>query len=143
EISPEEDARIRRKIDMHLLPLFCTIYGLQLMDKTCMAYGSVMGFLAEDKLTLAEYSWLGSMFYFGYLVGEYPLGLALQKLPLAKVTSFNIIAWGAMLCLMSVGKNFAGLMAIRFFLGFFESSITPALTLFTSQYYKRSEQGTR
>jgi hypothetical protein len=29
------------------------------------------------------------------------------------------------------------------FLGFFESSITPALSLFTAQYYKTREQGSR
>jgi ACS family allantoate permease-like MFS transporter len=96
----------------------------------------------------------------GYLVGEYPLNIGLQKFPLAKYTAVMIILWGAILCLMAVGGSFRNLMVIRLFvvpqgdtdcpkaltdsfLGFFESIITPALTIFTSQYYKASEQGTR
>jgi ACS family allantoate permease-like MFS transporter len=36
-----------------------------------------------------------------------------QKLPLAKFTAANIVIWGAIVCLMAVGKNFTGLMIIR------------------------------
>lgn len=31
-MSPEDDARIRRKIDCRLMPLLCTIYGLQFVS---------------------------------------------------------------------------------------------------------------
>lgn len=37
----------------------------------------------------AEYSWLGSMFYFGYLAWEYPTNRLLQRLPLGKYCMFN------------------------------------------------------
>ncbi|GFZ44886.1 Uncharacterized transporter [Saitozyma sp. JCM 24511] len=142
-LSAEEDARIRRKIDWNLLPLLSLIYGLQFLDKTCMSYAVVMGFRTDTHITLDQYAWLGSIFYLGYLVGEYPLSFALQKLPMAKMTGFNIIVWGVVLSLISVAQSFSHLMALRFFLGFFESSITPALSLFTAQYYKTREQGSR
>lgn len=64
-------------------------------------------------------------------------------MPLAKFTSANIIIWGAILCFMSVAKGFASLMVVRFLLGFFESTIAPSLMIFTAQWYKKSEQGTR
>jgi ACS family allantoate permease-like MFS transporter len=136
-----------------------------------------MGFRSDLHLTGDQYAWLGSIFCaygheleallglmrdLGYLVGEYPLNVGLQKFPLAKYTAVMIVIWGAILCLMAVGGSFRGLMVIRLyvtyllvracreslslthsFLGFFESIITPALTIFTSQYYKAAEQGTR
>lgn len=37
-ISPEDDARIRRKIDFNLLPLLCIIYGLQFVSSTSMQF---------------------------------------------------------------------------------------------------------
>lgn len=44
---------------------------------------------------------------------------------------------------MAATRNFAGAVAIRFFLGFFEAAVTPGFTLFTSQWYTREEQGFR
>jgi len=49
----------------------------------------------------------------GYLVGEYPLNMGLQRFPLAKYTAAMIIVWGAILCLMAVGGSFRALMVIR------------------------------
>lgn len=153
-ISPEDDARVRRKVDWILLPYLMTIYGLQFLDKTAMTYASVMGFREANHLNLSEYSWLASIFCksslitaltkdLGYIVGAYPMVMLQQRLPLAVFTGFNITIWGGILCFMAVGHNFAGLMVVRFFLGFFESSIGPALMLFTGMWYKKSEQGSR
>jgi ACS family allantoate permease-like MFS transporter len=72
-----------------------------------------------------------------------PTNRLLQRLPLAKWSSFNVIMWGATLCCMAATKNFAGAVAVRFFLGVFESAVTPGFALFTSQWYTRKEQGTR
>ena len=44
---------------------------------------------------------------------------------------------------MAATKNFAGAVAVRFFLGVFEAAVTPGFALFTSQWYTRKEQGTR
>lgn len=49
----------------------------------------------------------------GYLAGSYPMNLLQQKLPLAKFTALNIVIWGAIVCCMAVGKDFAGLMVVR------------------------------
>ena len=40
-------------------------------------------------------------------------------------------------------KNFAGLMAARFFLGVSESAVAPGFSLVTGIFYKRSEQPLR
>jgi len=39
----------------------------------------------------------------------------------------------------SPGLDYKGFLALRFFLGFFESSITPAFNHLTSQYYRQNE----
>jgi hypothetical protein len=40
-------------------------------------------------------------------------------------------------------KNFPGIAAARFFLGCFESALTPAFVLITSVFWKRQEQAVR
>ena len=67
----------------------------------------------------------------------------MQRLPLAKYTASNIVFWGIVLACMSACQNWAGLMVVRTFLGVFEASITPGFALFTSQWYKKHEQGAR
>lgn len=93
ELSEETNKRLLRKIDLHLMPILCIVYGLNYLDKTTLSYASIMGLKlppSEDKLKSGigisgpEYSWLGSLFYFGYLAWEYPTSRLLQRLPLGK-----------------------------------------------------------
>jgi ACS family allantoate permease-like MFS transporter len=123
--------------------MLCVVYALNYLDKTTISYASIMGLQADIHLHGTNYQWLGSMFYIGYIVWEYPTNRLLQRLPLAKWSSFNIIMWGLTLCCMAAVKNFAAAVAVRFLLGVFEAAVTPGFALFTSQWYTREEQGAR
>jgi MFS family permease len=57
--------------------------------------------------------------------------------------AFNIIMWGLVLSCFAAVENYSGALAIRFFLGVFESAVTPGFALFTSQWYTKKEQGAR
>jgi MFS transporter, ACS family, allantoate permease len=83
------------------------------------------------------------MFYFGYLAWEYPTNRLLQRLPLGKYSAFNIIIWGTILALHATIWNFGSGIAVRFFLGVFESAVTPGFALLSSQWWTKSEQGSR
>jgi ACS family allantoate permease-like MFS transporter len=121
----------------------CIVYGLNYLDKTTISYASVMGIQEDIGLVGDNYQWLGSMFYFGYIAWEYPTTRLLQRLPLAKYSSFCVIAWGVTLACFAAVTNFAGAVAIRFFLGVFEAAVTPGFALLTSQWYTKEEQGSR
>ncbi|KAK6842478.1 hypothetical protein PG987_003338 [Apiospora arundinis] len=41
-ITPEEEKKLLRKIDLNLMPLLCIVYGLNYLDKTTVSYASVM-----------------------------------------------------------------------------------------------------
>ena len=79
----------------------------------------------------------------GYLGWEYPTNRLLQRMPLAKYSATNIILWGMTLSLFAATFDFGGAVAVRFFLGVFEAAVTPGFALFTSQWYRKSEQGLR
>lgn len=124
ELTPEDERKLLRKIDWNLMPLLCLVYGLNYLDKTTVSYASIMGLKQDIGLSGHQYSWIGSMFYFGYLFWEYPTNRLLQRLPLGKWSAFNVIMWGLVLCCMAATKNFAGAMTVRFFLGVFEAAVT-------------------
>lgn len=44
--TPEQNKRIRRRIDMFLLPLFLITQTLQYLDKTALNYAKVFGMVS-------------------------------------------------------------------------------------------------
>jgi ACS family allantoate permease-like MFS transporter len=118
----------------------CITYMLQSIDKTTLSYAAVFNLREETHLVGTQYSWLGSLFYLGYLFWEYPTSLMLQRFPVAKFMSATVILWGIVLMGHTAANDFAGLAASRNFLGMFEASINPGTMVIFSMWYKRSEQ---
>ncbi|KAK3698798.1 Allantoate permease [Vermiconidia calcicola] len=143
ELDEATNKRLLRTIDWHLIPIMCVVYGLNFLDKTSISYASVMGLQEDLHLVGDNYQWLGSMFYFGYIAWEYPTSRLLQILPVGKYSAACVVAWGGVLACFAATENFAGAVAIRFFLGLCESAVTPGFALITSQWYTKREQGLR
>jgi hypothetical protein len=85
---PAEAKRVLRKVDRRVVPILFFIYLLQYLDKNGINYASAFGLAKGTNLQGQDYSWLGSIFYFGYLLGQYPSGYLLQRLPIAKFLGF-------------------------------------------------------
>ncbi|KAJ5191248.1 major facilitator superfamily domain-containing protein [Penicillium cinerascens] len=66
------------------MPVLLFTYVLQFMDKTSLANASVMGIIVDTHLVGQEFSWLSSVFYFGYLFANLPVSVLLVKFPLGK-----------------------------------------------------------
>lgn len=90
-----------------------------------------------------QYSWVSSVFYFGYLGWSYPTSLLIARLPTGKYLTANTLFWGAVVALTAACTNFGGLMTVRFLLGVAEATITPAFMFITSSWYTRDEIPTR
>ncbi|KAJ4297763.1 hypothetical protein N0V90_005658 [Kalmusia sp. IMI 367209] len=129
-----------RKIDFRIMPLLFGTYALQCIDKSCLGYASVFTLSKDLGLVGKQYSWLASLFYFGYLICEYPTTLLSQKFPIGRFIGVAIIAWGGILVATAGANNFAGMAVLRFLLGGIESLITPTFVLINGMYYTRKEQ---
>lgn len=122
-VSPADNKRILRRIDLALLPMMLGVYFLQQLDKSTLSYASVFGLVKDAKLGGQDYSWLGSVVYIAQLVMQPIIAYFLVKLPTGKFAGIMVFSWGVVLSLMSMAKNFKGLFAARFFLGCFEASV--------------------
>ncbi|KAJ5814851.1 hypothetical protein N7474_006628 [Penicillium riverlandense] len=116
---------------------------LQYLDKNSINFASVYGLKEGTGLVGQDYSWLGSIFYFGYLIAQWPAGLALQKLPIGKFLGTTSIVWGALLMTTPACHNFAGIAANRFILGLVEAVVNPGFVLLMSMWYTSTEQPLR
>ena len=135
-----EARRVLRKVDWRLMPVLFVTYMLQYLDKNAINFASVYGLQKGTGLGGQDYSWLGSIFYFGYLVAQYPAGYFLQRLPIAKVLGWSTVAWGVILITTPACHNFAGIAVNRFLLGAVEAMVNPGFVLMMSIWYTSAEQ---
>ncbi|KAI0665734.1 MFS general substrate transporter [Trametes maxima] len=138
-VTPEQNRRIARKIDLWILPMLCLAQGLSFLDKTALNYGNLYGMKKALHLSGNQFSWFASIFYLGYLVGNYPDSWLLQHFPTGKVLAITTLIWGTIVITTPACTNFAGTMVNRFFLGLLEAIVTPGLTVLTSIWYAQSE----
>jgi hypothetical protein len=54
-----------------------------------------------------------------------------------------ILLWSVLLCCHVAASNYAGILVLRFLLGMFEASISPAIMCVVSMFYTRAEQPVR
>lgn len=122
-ITPADNARVLRRIDLRILPLILFTYCLQSLDKTTLSYASVFGLIEDTNLHGDQFSWLGSVVYVAQLVFQPVIAYSLVRFPIGKFSATMVCCWGAVLCCMTASHNFGGLMATRLLLGSFEASV--------------------
>ncbi|KAF9520827.1 hypothetical protein BS47DRAFT_1370309 [Hydnum rufescens UP504] len=143
-LDPAAAAKVRAKIDKHLLPLMLALYWLdvQFIDKTTLGNSANLGIKHTAHLN-ANHNWLGTVFYLSYLVFEYPQNLALQRFPVGKWMACNIFIWAIALASHAACHSFGALFAVRFILGMCEGSITAGFLIVTSMFWTHKEQSVR
>ncbi|KAI5899790.1 MFS general substrate transporter [Schizophyllum commune H4-8] len=142
-ISEEQEKKLRRKIDYTILPVLAVCYAFYYIDKTTLSYAAIFGIKDDLHLEGTEYSWLSSIFYFGWLIWALPTNMLMLKSPPAKYLAINIFLWGALLMAQAGVTNFAGLAALRILSGAAEAIADPAFMLITVSSYTRAEQPSR
>lgn len=65
-------------------------YMFQFLDKSALSYTSILGLREDLHLSGSQFSWANSIYYFGYLIASYPLGLLMVRFPVAKVLSITL-----------------------------------------------------
>ena len=122
---------------------FSAIVTDYLLFQNALGYAAVLGIKEDAHLKNQEYSWLGSIFYFGYLAMEFPTLWLITRFPVGKYVGIFLTLWGACLCFLALCHNFAGLAAVRFILGMLEAATLPCMMLINSMWYLRDEQPLR
>lgn len=107
-LTPENNARVLRKIDLLILPVVLGTYFLQALDKATLAYASVFGLVEDTGLVGHQYSWLGAVVYLAQLVSQPLIAYLLVKMPLGKFLAVIVLLWGIVLSVMPAAHNFAG-----------------------------------
>ncbi|KIY67095.1 MFS general substrate transporter [Cylindrobasidium torrendii FP15055 ss-10] len=143
DLDHKEIRRIERKVDWLIIPALSICYMFYYIDKTTLSYAAIFNMKEDLHLEKTEYSWLSSIFYFGWLAWAFPTNYLMQKFPLNKYLAVNIFLWGVLLMAQAASRNFTDIAILRFLSGAFEATADPAFVLITATWYTRGQQPSR
>lgn len=140
EITPEQEAKLKRKVYWRVLGITFIINMIMYMDKATLSYSSILGLWEATGLDQNKYNNCNTMFYVGYIIAIFPMIYVVQKLPLSKVILAITALWTLIIFLHCAAFSYGGVMALRFFLGFVESAAIPLLITTNGMFFTSEER---
>lgn len=156
-LSEAEAARLLRKIDWHVLPMLFLVYVAAFLDRQVQPHHQrvptltwplpranisnalTMDMPKELHLTGQQPNTALAVFFVPYILFEIPSNILLKKFSPHVWLSICTLGFGVVMIGQGFVKSFGGLVATRFFLGFFEAGIFPGSFYLISFWYKREE----
>lgn len=143
EQNPMLKRKVLWKIDLFICTNLFLIAFLEFLDKNALGIAAVYTLKSDCKLVGNQYSTIASIFYFGYLLGEFICFFTIPKVKIGKFVSCCLTIWGILLMCMAACNSFGSLAAVRFLLGIFEAAILPSFMIISSIWWTKSEQPLR
>lgn len=124
-----------------LVPLVFITYSLAYLDRSNYSIG-VAGGLKEDLgLTPGWSALLGAIFFLGYFAFQIPAAHYAENRSVGKLIFWVVLIWGFLASAQGVIPWLWLLMVVRFGLGVAEAAIIPAMLIFLTHWFSRSERG--
>lgn len=123
-----------------LIPIAFITYSLAYLDRANFGFGAAGGMAKDLGITPAMSSLLGSLFFLGYFFFQVPGAIYAEKRSAKKLIFWSLILWGGLAMATGIVSNISGLIVIRFMLGVVESAVMPAMLLFLSRWFTKSER---
>jgi sugar phosphate permease len=131
---------IARQRWVRLIPVAFITYSLAYLDRANFGFAAAGGMAKDLNITAAVSSLLGSLFFLGYFFFQIPGALYAANKSAKKLIFWSLILWGALAMATGLVSNITLLMAIRFMLGVVESAVMPAMIIFLSRWFTKSER---
>ncbi|KAG9856779.1 putative MFS transporter, partial [Aureobasidium melanogenum] len=142
-LDAKKERAVVWKLDLHLLPLLAIMYLFNSLDKSNMGNAKTAGLAKDLKLHGHQYNLILSIFYVPYVLTAPFLAALGKKYGPSRVLPCMMFGFGTCTLLVVAVHNFAGLMAIRWFLGMCESAFFPLVIYYQTMFYRRGELARR
>lgn len=138
QYAPEEEKRVIRKFDWHVLSFVCALYMLSYLDRGNIGNAKTAGMVKDLGMTDKQYQWLLTIFYISYIVFQW-LTLLWKIFPPRYYAPIVVVCWGIISTCSAAASSWGSLMAIRFLLGVFEAGFGPGVPYYLTFFYYRHE----
>jgi hypothetical protein len=124
--TAKEARRIRRRIDLRLIPCLGAIYGISLMDRKNVSNAAIAGMTTDLGLgTGYRYSLITLSFFITYVVFQAPTTVICRWIGPRLFLPGICLAWGAVIIGFGFAKNWETLLGLRLVLGLLEAGYFP------------------
>ncbi|PYH89534.1 putative MFS transporter [Aspergillus ellipticus CBS 707.79] len=129
-LTTTTERRLMAKIDWHIVPCLCVLYLLAFLDRVNISNAAVLGLQKDLNIVSGtKYNTALTIFFVPYVIFEIPSNILLKKLKPHVWLSMCMFMFGLVMICQGLVSNWGGLMATRWFLGFY----------LLGMWYKRSE----
>ncbi|KAI0841291.1 putative allantoate permease [Hypoxylon sp. FL0890] len=142
-LSEAEVTKLMRKIDFHVLPMLFLIYVAAFLDRANISNALTMSLPRELGLTGQQPNTALAVFFVPYIIFEIPSNILMKRFSPHVWLSLCILGFGIVMLCQGFIHNYSGLLATRFFLGFFEAGIFPGSFYLISFWYRRQDSQKR
>ncbi|KAL7321203.1 hypothetical protein PS15m_000998 [Mucor circinelloides] len=139
QISPQDEKKLVRTLDIRIMPLFCLFYFADFLDRANIGNATLAGLQTDLGMTTYELSTAISAFFITYIIFEVPSNVVLKRTNAAMWLSFIMLVWGIATLLTAFVTNFTGLLIARLVLGAAESGYIPGIMFLLSKVYTPQE----
>ncbi|KAL1617833.1 hypothetical protein SLS54_007614 [Diplodia seriata] len=140
--DPKEIAVVK-KIDWYMLPILWLMYFMNFLDRNAMINGKLNSLSKDLGLKGTQYNTCVSILFVGYLAGQIPSNMILNRVrPSWYMAGFSM-AWSIVSLLTYLTHDYKTMLACRFILGIVEAPFYPGALYMLSMFYTRKELATR
>jgi sugar phosphate permease len=123
-----------------LIPIAFITYSLAYLDRANFGFAAAGGMAKDLNITASMSSLLGSLFFLGYFFFQIPGALYAANRSAKKLIFWSLILWGFFAMATGMLSDVNILIVIRFMLGVVESAVMPAMLIFLSRWFTKSER---
>ncbi|KAI1814030.1 MFS general substrate transporter [Poronia punctata] len=134
-----DEAKLMRKIDLHVLPILFTVYVAAFIDRINISSALTLGLTQELGLTDQQPNIALTIFFVPYILFEIPSNILMKRVHPHIWLSGCILIFGIIMIGQGFVESYGGLLATRFFLGLAEAGIFPGSFYLISFWYRRDE----
>ncbi|MGG4625655.1 MFS transporter [Serratia odorifera] len=133
-------ATVAAKRWWYIMPIVFITYSLAYLDRANFSFASAAGINDDLGITKGMSSLLGALFFLGYFFFQIPGAIYAERRSVKKLIFWCLILWSGCASLTGVVSNIPMLAAIRFILGVVEAAVMPAMLIYISNWFTKSER---
>ncbi|KAH8653779.1 major facilitator superfamily transporter [Xylariales sp. PMI_506] len=139
EFDPTNEAKVRRKLDMVLLPMVSLMFLFCFIDKASIGNARLATFETDLGLKGNDYNSVNSIFYIPLILLDIPAVLLCKKLGPGWFLPCATILFGLISVAGGFVHNYSQLAGVRFSLAVAECGVMPGISYYLSRWYNRAE----
>ena len=123
-----------------ITPVLFITYSFAYLDRVNYSFAAAGGIGKDLGISPSTASLIGALFFLGYFIGQVPGAIYAERRSAKQIVFWCLILWGLLSALTGVVSNIPALMLVRFLLGVVEAAVFPALVIFVSRWFLKTER---